>query len=119
MRAMRSSRSPSGSSFFVGGVAGGAKAFYCCCDPLPCDEFVGAGGFIDGDLQVGEFAVDLVGGQHEKPAHEDGAFYYRCLCAVEAREWGVVFRVHGAHVEDGTLRVVLCDVIEGEFGVGQ
>jgi hypothetical protein len=27
----------------------------------------------DGDLEIGHFAVDLVGGQHEQPAHEDCA----------------------------------------------
>ncbi|CAG9210304.1 hypothetical protein PSAB6_290003 [Paraburkholderia sabiae] len=102
----------------VDGFACRAEMFDGLRDPVPGDAFVRPCRFIDCDLQVGHFVIDLVGGQHEEPAHEDRAFDDSRLRAVEAAERRVCFRVDAAHVEEWTLWIV-GDVVELQFCMGQ
>ena len=54
--------------------------------PAPGFLFLGAGGLVDGDRQIGDFRLDLLARQHVQPADQYGEFQHGRLGAVEAGE---------------------------------
>lgn len=86
--------------------------------PLPCFALCIAGGFIDGDLQIRDFAVHFFRGQHKKTAHENRPFDDGILRTIETFERRMRFTMHAFHAQYGA-RWVIADFGEAQFGVGE
>src|SRR5262249_52164625 len=86
--------------------------------PAPGLALARAGRLVDGDAQVTDLALDLLGWQHMEPADQDCRLSHGRLGTVEAVEWTVVLLMDDGAAEARAL-LVLGHRNDLEFGVGE
>ena len=79
--------------------------------PGPSLKLARAGGFIDRNLKVREFQIDLFPREHIQTTGQNGGFQHGRLRPIESSKWGVIAAMQRPTEEPRANRVIL-DMIE-------